>query len=135
MDWGSATPLAAIKQRLDWLGQRQQVLARNIANADTPGYRPRDLEEVRFDSFARRPAAALTLATTEGAHLPGTPRPHLQFAEEVQRDTADATPSGNAVDLEEQMAKVSETAASHKFATQLYRKYMGLVRLAASARG
>jgi flagellar basal body rod protein FlgB len=39
------------------------------------------------------------------------------------------------VDLEEEMAKMSETAVSHKLSTQLYRKYLGLVRMAASARG
>jgi hypothetical protein len=39
------------------------------------------------------------------------------------------------VDLEEQMAKVNETAVAHKLTTQLYRKYLGLMRMAASVRG
>jgi flagellar basal-body rod protein FlgB len=133
MDWGSLAPFDQIKRRLDWLDQRQQVLARNIANADTPGYVPRDLQPPTSSASAR--PGPLRLATTAAPHLGGPARPAAGFAEAVQRRADDATPSGNAVDLEEQMAKVHETTVSHKFAAQLYRKYMGLVRLAASAKG
>ncbi|QNT68118.1 flagellar basal body rod protein FlgB [Defluviicoccus vanus] len=41
---------AQMQARLDWLDRRQGVLAQNIANADTPGYRPQDLKA--FDSNA-----------------------------------------------------------------------------------
>jgi flagellar basal-body rod protein FlgB len=134
MDWSTVSPIGPIKQRLEWLAQRQQVLAGNIANADTPGYVPRDLRPLAFADVVRR-ETQVRLAATDARHLAGAPQNHRQFAIGEQRETAEVTPAGNAVDLEEQMAKVNETAVSHKLTTQLYRKYLGLMRMAASVRG
>ena len=136
MDWSTATPFGAIKQRLAWLGQRQQVLARNVANADTPGFVAHDLEPVRFGDVMRRQVAAVHLATTDPLHLAGQRnRPDQQFAERDDLDAGEASPSGNAVDLEEQMAKINETTIDYRLGTQLYRKYLGLIRMAASVKG
>ncbi len=38
----------AIAKRMSWLGQRQNVLSQNVANADTPNYVPQDLKEGPF---------------------------------------------------------------------------------------
>ena len=136
MDWNTASPFGAIKQRLTWLGQRQQVLARNVANADTPGYVAHDLEPLRFDKVMRRQAAAVQLAATDPAHVAGRrSRAAEPFSEREDRGSSEATPSGNAVDLEEQMAKINETTIDHRLGTQLYRKYLGLIRMTAAARG
>jgi flagellar basal-body rod protein FlgB len=125
-----------MKARLDWLGQRQSVLARTIANADTPGYRPHDLAPFRFAHLASA-ASSPPLLTTHANHLaPGAAdgkRAH--GAEAVTRRTYEVAPAGNAVILEEQMAKVSETAIAHELTTQLYKKYTGLVRAVVSAKG
>jgi flagellar basal-body rod protein FlgB len=133
MDWSSIAPFGAIKQRLAWLGQRHQVLAQNIANADTPRYVPNDLKPLRFDETLRR-AGGLSPTVTDPQHLAGTRRP-MPFASQQQPDHVEATPNGNAVDLEEQMAKLTETQVAHKLGTQLYKKYLGMIRMAASARG
>jgi flagellar basal-body rod protein FlgB len=133
MDWSTTSPFGVLKEHLAWLGQRQQILARNIANADTPGYAPRDLEPVRFGDMVHRSMPPVQVAKTVSGHLGGSRRP-TEFVEREQRDATDVTPAGNAVDLEQEMAKMNETAASHKLTTQLYRKYLGLVRMAASAR-
>ena len=118
MDWSATSPFGVLKEHLAWLGQRQQILARNIANADTPGYAPRDLEPVRFGDMVHRSTPPVQVATTVSGHLGGSRRP-TEFVEREQRDATDATPAGNAVDLEEEMAKMNETAASHKLTTQL----------------
>jgi flagellar basal-body rod protein FlgB len=133
MDWSNAAPFGPIKQRLAWLGQRQQVLARNIANSDTPGYVPHDLKPLRFNDALSR-SRGLAPATTDAQHMAGTRRP-AAFAEQKQRDPAETLPNGNAVDLEEQMAKLNETQVAHKLATQLYKKYLGMIRMVAGARG
>jgi flagellar basal-body rod protein FlgB len=133
MDWSTTSPFGVLKEHLAWLGQRQQILARNIANADTPGYAPRDLEPVRFGDMVHRSMPPVQVAKTVSGHLGGSRRP-TEFVEREQRNATDVTPAGNAVDLEQEMAKMNETAASHKLTTQLYRKYLDLVRMAASAR-
>jgi len=133
MDWSSAAPFGILKQRLDWLGQRQAVLARNIANADTPGYIPSDLKP--FAAAAGRTRGAVPLATTAPAHLGGVLPAAAAFAEQRDQNATEQMPNGNAVDLEEQMAKLSEVGTAHRLATQLYRKYAGMVRLVAASRG
>jgi flagellar basal-body rod protein FlgB len=136
MDWSSTAPFRIIGQRLDWLDQRQREIARNIANADTPGYVPGDVEPFRFRKALGGSPAEVRLAATAPGHQAGT-LPASSSAWAVRRDAqpAEATPNGNAVDLEEQMAKLNEVGAAHRLATQLYRKYLGMVRTAAGARG
>jgi len=134
MDWNKPSTVDVIKQRLAWLDQRQQVLARNIANSDTPKFTPSDLKPPRVEDAARPPAGGLPLAVTAPTHLPGVTRGDARFAV-VSAPDSDPSPSGNAVDLEQQAAKLSETALTHKFATQLYRKYLGMIRIATNSRG
>lgn len=135
MDWSTTGPFGILKQRLDWLDQRQQVVARNIANSDTPGYTPSDVEPFRFRSTLRGVSGPVQLAATTPTHIAGTLTPKSAWKERLDRHPAEATPNGNAVDLEEQMAKLNEVGTSHRLATQLYRKYLGLIRTAAGARG
>jgi flagellar basal-body rod protein FlgB len=59
-----------ISARMSWLSQRQAVLSQNIANADTPDYRPKDLRVADFtrlvEGFAGRPGR-LDMAQTARA--------------------------------------------------------------------
>ena len=59
-------------KRLSWLGERQQVLANNVANADTPGYRARDLKALSFKKVLGGEGAKLGMAATNAA-MPGFP--------------------------------------------------------------
>jgi flagellar basal-body rod protein FlgB len=131
MDFGGTPLLELMKTRLDWLDQRQQVLARNIANADTPAYRPRDVVPLRFNDLLAPERPGVSVVTTDPAHLAGDGG--LQSADPQARPVRrvfETAPAGNGVILEEQMAKVNETAADHRLVTQLYRKYLGMARLA-----
>jgi flagellar basal-body rod protein FlgB len=135
MDWSTTEPFGILKQRLDWLDQRQQVLARNIANSDTPGFTPKDVEPLRFRAALRGALAPVQVAATAPNHLSGTLPAATGWKERGDRHPVEATPNGNAVDLEEQMARLNEVGASHRLTTQLYRKYLGMIRTAAGARG
>lgn len=135
MDLATTPLFGLMRERMAWLGQRQRVLAENIANADTPRFRPSDIAPFvpPGDQTAVRAAAALS--RTHAGHIAPAGGQARGAAEERARTVYEATPSGNAVVLEEQMAKVNETAIAHRLAAQVYRKYLGLVRLAASAKG
>ena len=69
-----AALLQLISARMSWLSQRQAVLSQNIANADTPDYRPKDLRATDFsrlvEGFAGHPGT-LAMAQTAPAHLEG----------------------------------------------------------------
>ncbi len=51
MDLGKIQLFSAFKTQLDWAVERQHVLAQNVANADTPGYRPMDIKRPEFKDF------------------------------------------------------------------------------------
>ena len=134
MDLSKTALFEMMKGRFAWLGERQQVLARNIANADTPGYRPRDLEPFGFGEMVRSRAGHLNMEMTSPVHLGGQRQPSQEFSERENRRPFETTPTGNAVILEEQMAKVNETSVAHKLTTQLYRKHLGMIRMALGRR-
>lgn len=135
MDLATAPLFGLMRERMAWLAQRQRVLAENIANADTPRFRPRDIAPFvpAGDQTAAQGSVALSL--TNAGHIAPAGGQAEGAAEEKARTVYEATPTGNAVVLEEQMAKVNETAIAHRLAAQVYRKYLGLVRMAASAKG
>lgn len=136
MDHQPATLFDVMKARLQWLGQRQSVLARTIANADTPSYRPHDLAPFQFRDLAAH--ASRPLETTHADHLlPGSAGGGRAggAAGSAASRTYEVAPAGNAVILEEQMAKVNETAIAHELTTQLYKKYQALVRAVVTAKG
>ena len=61
MELKSMTLFQAVKKRMDWLAQRQEVLSQNIANADTPKYRARDLKSYNFIELIRRENTQLNM--------------------------------------------------------------------------
>jgi flagellar basal-body rod protein FlgB len=110
------------EKRLAWLDRRQQVLAANIANADTPGWQPKDLKP-----FAETLADSTpTLERTNPLHLAafgeGTPPIDRSLKPEEK------APDGNAVAIDRELAKVAETSDTHAFVVNLYQTYMGLFR-------
>jgi flagellar basal-body rod protein FlgB len=116
-----------ISQQLHWLGQRQEVLSQNVANADTPGYQARDLQPLAFGDALQQ--AALRPAVTHAGHLLGKtadPAPA-----KVKTITPwEVSPDGNGVVLEQQMTQLAETQADYQMATELYRKQIAMLKTA-----
>jgi flagellar basal-body rod protein FlgB len=122
-----------ISARLSWLSQRQAVLSQNIANADTPEFQPKDLRTADFtrlvEGLAGR-SSGLALAQTKPAHLNGAPMLQIGLAGHPLATEYEEAPDGNAVVLEEQSAKAAQTALDFQLTSNLYRKYLGMVRVA-----
>lgn len=125
MDLSRNTVLDLAERRMVWLDHRQQVLAQNIANADTPGWQSRDLRpfaDVMADSTGVAPAR------TQARHLPGTRDPGVLLVSAGLATTKSV--DGNGVAMEEQLTKVAETETTQALVVNIYRKYLGLFRLA-----
>lgn len=133
MELDRFTLFSAVKTRLNWLTQRQEVLAQNVANADTPRYRATDLKPYSFSDIIKRTSGQLNMAVTDGSHQPGRRKRIRDFAEETIRQPFETAPNGNSVVLEEQMAKVNETHTKHQLVTQLYKKHLGMIAAAVRA--
>jgi flagellar basal-body rod protein FlgB len=121
-----------VRQRMSWLNQRQTVLSQNIANADTPNYRARDLKAFDFKDVVRehsRAARGIAMASTNASHLRGAGnRAQGAFKETDVRRPYETAPDGNQIVLEEQMAKMNETNINHNLMTELYRKQLRMFR-------
>ncbi|MEK9969017.1 MAG: flagellar basal body rod protein FlgB, partial [Ferrovibrio sp.] len=106
-------------------------LAENVANADTPGYKPKDLKQVSFSELVHNSQLSGGVATTQAGHirsLSGRGSEHWR----TNRDgrAYETAPNGNSVNLEQQMMNVAETQAEHGLMTNLYRKQVGMLRKA-----
>jgi len=124
-----------VRRRLGWLNQRQEVIAQNIANADTPKYNSRDLKAFDFREVLRD--AHVTSPARQPVSLTVTDPKHIERqgsegsgAYKVSQDRRpyETAPDGNQIVLEEQMVKMHETQATHNVMTQLYKKHMLLFK-------
>ena len=116
-------------KRMDWLSKRQQVLSQNIANSDTPGYGPKDLKELKFREMLRPQLKRSTLQKTSSMHIEAT-RKNAKYRSDSGKETYETAPAGNAVILEEQLTKVSESQANHRLASNIYTKQLSMIKLA-----
>ncbi|MEE2745566.1 MAG: flagellar basal body rod protein FlgB [Pseudomonadota bacterium] len=120
-----------MRQRMNWLNQRQEVIAQNIANADTPEYSSRDLKPFDFKSVVRgsRPKSNVSVMTTQPTHISGSKgMGNSSFKETNAKSPYETAPDGNQVVLEEQMIKMNETTTNHNLITQIYRKQLAMFR-------
>ncbi len=125
MDVIGNSPVSLAERRLAWLDTRQRLLSQNVANADTPGFRPSDA--VPFRQLLERQRPAAMMVATDAQHL----RPSGLTALAVRdRRVAERTPNGNAVSLDQEAIRIAETDQAHALAMGLHRKYLGLFRTA-----
>ncbi|WP_114964759.1 FlgB family protein [Alkalilacustris brevis] len=106
--------------------QRQTVIAGNVANADTPGYKARDTEG--FAAFLER---TRTRDRATGPRDPAATRSQPPGAgAQVFELAAPAAPNGNTVSLEAEMVRAVETRHQHEMALSIYRSTSGILRAA-----
>lgn len=122
-----------IKTRMHWHQQRQRLLSENVANADTPQFRPRDLTPPDF-SKSRPQVAALGLARTDAGHFAGAAGGGAGQFQTDQAAAYESRPGGNGVNLEDEMLKVAANQMDYQAATALYGRSMGLIKTALGRR-
>ncbi|MGY6569264.1 MAG: flagellar basal body rod protein FlgB [Salinarimonas sp.] len=120
-----------LKTRMHWHQARQKLIAENVANADTPGFKPRDVAEPRLDARGR-PLGGVQPARTVPGHL-ALDQTRSGISE---RNAArfEVRPSGNAVNLEDEMLKSAQNQADYQLAASLYEKSLQMLRIAAGRR-
>lgn len=120
-----------LKTRMGWLEDRQRVLAQNVANADTPGFRTRDIEPLDYrKAVSQPPPQKTTLALTNPEHIAATASGDSDRYGRPRVKTSEIRPSGNAVVLEEEMMKVAQNQIDYQAATSLYSRSLGLIKTA-----
>lgn len=94
---------------------RQQVLASNIANADTPNYKARDIDFAAAlkDAVAGRNSGDLQMARTSSHHIPGGGNGNGP-ASLLYRKSNQSSVDGNTVDMDVERAQFSENAVFYE---------------------
>ena len=126
--------LSALRTKMQWHQERQRVLAENVSNSDTPNFKPRDLVEPNFDAInaAGAPRESLAMMRTSPGHIQASGVSE-SFASS-NKGGYETRPAGNAVNLEDEMMKVSNNQMDYAAVTSLYSKSLGLLKTAIGKR-
>ncbi len=127
MNTSSPGLMDLLMQKMSYLNQKQAVHAENVANADTPGYKARQLVPFTFGDAMKQ--ANIGMATTDPRHIIPASMAGVN-SKTVNAPTYETTPTGNSVDSEGQMMEVSKTAVEYKEITSLYHKIAGFFNIA-----
>lgn len=123
---------AMLKSRLSYLADRQQVIAQNVANSDTPGYTAMDLKP--FSVAGQGGVGQITPTLTSPMHL--TPPSSLGLSSKpVAAPDSETTLNGNSVVLEEQMLKMTQARMDYDTAIGFYQQSLTMIQLAAKRPG
>lgn len=120
-----------LDNQMRYMAQRQALLSQNISNLDTPGYKAQDLKKLDFATLTEGASSRLPMMATSGKHLasPGAGA----FAAMKVRQSFETKPVGNDINLEEEMAKVSDTGTQYNMSTSLMKKYIAMYHKALGA--
>lgn len=124
--------LSMLRTRMQWAQERQRVLAENVANADMPNYRARDLAPLKFETpnqMAGAPLTTVSLMRTESGHLAGIGQEASPFRTQNESNY-ELSPTGNGVNLEQEMMKVAANQMDYQAVTALYTRSLGLIKTA-----
>ncbi len=105
-------------RRTEYLSERQSLIASNIANASTPGFAARDLAP--FSAVLAQTEGGMT--TTNPAHITPTAT-ELDSARAEEKDAANASLSGNSVNLESEMINLGDVSRDYSEATSIKRAF------------
>jgi flagellar basal-body rod protein FlgB len=119
--------LSMLRTRMEWHQERQRVLAENVANADTPNYRARDLAPPNFEEALTAPGM-LTLARTDPDHLGGDGGGSRFAADRALK--YEVRPGGNTVNHEDEMMKVASNQMDFDAVADLYTRSLALIKTA-----
>ncbi len=120
-----------LRSKMHWHQTRQRVLAENIANADSPDYLAKDLAPINFNTILKlEKAGGLQTRQTNKLHLQGKSIFPDGDLVGKKMDGFEMTPSGNNVNLEEQMMKVTANQMDYQAVASLYTKGLGMIRTA-----
>ena len=123
------TLFAMAQRQVDYLARRQAVLSENVANANSPQYKVKDLAPVSFKDLMAPPAEAVRAVATNPLHLSPEVTP-VRFEEVNVRRPEESKPDGNQVLIEDQMQKIGDIKGDYELAVNLMMKHINMLKTA-----
>jgi flagellar basal-body rod protein FlgB len=124
--------MRASKMALDGLALRQELIGRNLANVDTPGYRAQSIKFENALLRALRKTETVSLKATHQGHLgAAVSNPGVQI---IPRPGGAARADGNNVDIDVELSQMAETGLRYQALTQSVSKKLLMLKNIASGR-
>ena len=111
MDMFGLSIVNMAKNKLDYLTERQKVIASNIANSDTPGYLSQDVEEPDFASMVKNSTSSMKMTVTNPKHMATAPVQGGMYKIYTPKPDTALTIDGNGVQIEEQLNEAAKVKA------------------------
>jgi flagellar basal-body rod protein FlgB len=124
--------IAALQKSLDLRAQKQQVIAGNIANAETPGYSARKLS---FEDNLRKAISSPEMSgrKTNAKHFPiGSSGISRVQGTITKQTSANALGDGNSVSVDDEMFDLAENQLLYEAGSQILKKKFSMLKFAAS---
>lgn len=131
--------LSGIRRQMETLSDRQRVIAQNIANSETPGFKARTVEDADFSDLLGGTSGGIRVARprvelTAGMKGLGAIQP-AGAGIVLDKDVSETKPDGNNVTLEDQLLKLGQVQADFTAMTNLYRKQLMMLKTAVGKGG
>jgi flagellar basal-body rod protein FlgB len=117
------------QRSLDYQAKRQSVLADNVANANTPHFKSKDLSELSFKDLLKPDSSSLQVTQTHPNHM-SLDSQSLKVSTLIEKRPDETKPDGNEVSLEEQMAKIGDVQGKYTLAINLFMKHVSMLKTA-----
>ncbi len=111
-------------RQAEWLSVRQEVVAGNIANANTPKYKSKDVTP--FEAVLDK--TYVPMARTHAGHIAaGGLRDEVEVKESTLNDEIGVQESGNTVSLAEELSKTGEIKRQYELSTSLVKSFHSMM--------
>lgn len=135
---GTPSIISGIERQMRYLAERQRVIAQNIANSETAGFKSKDVAAPNFADLLSQQDSGGTAARiakprvtlTAGMAALGARAPTGDGSVILDHDVTETKPDGNNVTLEDQLLKMGQVQADFAAMTSLYRKQQALLKAA-----
>jgi flagellar basal-body rod protein FlgB len=127
--------LNLLEGKMRYLGARQKVIAENVANADTPGFTPKDMKPFDQVLAAQKTQTSGAMASTDPNHLQAGHSVAKGLPQPIDSPDSETRMDGNSVVLEEEMMKMTEARTDYDTAVTLYMQSLNMIRTAAKKPG
>lgn len=118
MTVSSVMGLAQLKA--EWLSERQVLLSQNVANVNTPGFKPMDLAS--FNAVLH----SLAMPPSEGSSSTTSSSSFARW-KSFEAASSETMVSGNSVSLEDEMLKLNETSSQYSFNTNIIKSFHRMI--------
>lgn len=133
MDISKLKVFNLMQTNMKYLGVKQDVMAQNVSNANTPGYnvkmlKPLDFKAVLGNSNGVKPVQVATSSSANHIAISGNSSSGSVYASETDRNPFEITPTGNKVVIEQEMMKLAKNSTEYQQTTNVYRKMLQMLK-------